>query len=302
VKYKARSSMTAVGVAAALTMWMAAPAGAATTRSAPSGSTYYLALGDSLAQGEQPTPAGVDQETDQGYVDDIYSALLSTQPTLLVKKLGCPGETTGTMIKGGICNGPRASGRVLSQLTRAVDFLTKHAAQTSLITIDIGANNVDDCITGGTVNTTCVTDGIHTVEKQLPKILAAIRAVAPSVPIYAMNYYDPFLANYLAGGSGVTLAEESESSAVTFNSDLDSIYGTYNAQVADVQDTPFQTTDFTTTDNDMIDGNTVPDNVYDICAWTYMCVPSPQGPDIHANPTGYQMIADEFLSVIEPPS
>ncbi len=43
---------------------------------------------------------------------------------------------------------------------------------------------------------------------------------------------------------------------------------------------------------------TVPLNVARICEWTWMCAPSPIGPDIHANSTGYQMIAVACRPVI----
>src|SRR5690242_10885768 len=65
--------------------------------------TYYLALGDSLAQGIQPSPTG-NTATDQGYADDLFAAYSTRVPGLSLLKLGCPGETTSTMIHGGVCN------------------------------------------------------------------------------------------------------------------------------------------------------------------------------------------------------
>ncbi len=65
--------------------------------------TYYLALGDSLAQGVQPDAAGTSVETRQGYPDQLYAILHRSQPGLRLVKLGCPGETTTSMIRGGQC-------------------------------------------------------------------------------------------------------------------------------------------------------------------------------------------------------
>jgi lysophospholipase L1-like esterase len=48
--------------------------------------TYYLALGDSLAVGYQPTNGG--GPTDMGYADDLSKRM----PGLSLTKLGCPGE------------------------------------------------------------------------------------------------------------------------------------------------------------------------------------------------------------------
>jgi hypothetical protein len=42
-------------------------------------------------------------ETPYGYPDQVYAALRPSHPTLKLVKLGCPSETTSTMINGGIC-------------------------------------------------------------------------------------------------------------------------------------------------------------------------------------------------------
>ena len=65
---------------------------------------YHLALGDSLSQGVQPDAAGASVQTGQGYADQLYAALLPAHPGLRLVKLGCPGETSRTMIDGGICH------------------------------------------------------------------------------------------------------------------------------------------------------------------------------------------------------
>jgi hypothetical protein len=40
----------------------------------------------------------------------------------------------------------------------------------------------------------------------------------------------------------------------------------------------------------------LPESVANLCAWTYNCDPPPVGPDIHANFTGYSVIADELAA------
>src|SRR5215471_13395856 len=86
---------------------------------ATTASSFYLSLGDSLAQGVQPNAQGVSVETKQGYPDQLFTALRLGNPTLKLVKLGCPGETTLTMIKGGICHNYSLG----SQLKQAVAFL-----------------------------------------------------------------------------------------------------------------------------------------------------------------------------------
>jgi hypothetical protein len=40
-------------------------------------------------------------------------------------------------------------------------------------------------------------------------------------------------------------------------------------------------------------------NVAFICQLTWMCAPPPEGPNIHANESGYGVIAQEFLDVFD---
>ena len=126
--------------AAAVAVAVAACSGPATSHAVATPATYYLALGDSLSQGVQPDAAGTSVETGQGYADQLYAMLRPSQPTLQLVKLGCPGETTATMIHGGICHYPGGS-----QLAAAVAFLTAHRGHVRLVTIDIGANDPEDC-------------------------------------------------------------------------------------------------------------------------------------------------------------
>ena len=134
-----RLMLAIAAVAAVLTACSgsAAPNGA---YAKPAPSTYYLALGDSLAQGVQPDAAGASVETRYGYPDQLYAMLRPSHPTLELVKLGCPGETTTTMINGGICRYPGGS-----QLKAADAFLRAHRGRVLLVTIDIGANDPEDC-------------------------------------------------------------------------------------------------------------------------------------------------------------
>src|SRR5258708_24350282 len=127
-----RTVATAVLTAAGLLAAGQTTASATTTR-------YYVSLGDSLSQGYQ-----LGHDTDQGYADDLYATLKAKDPSLQLVKLGCPGETTTTMVNGGICTYPQGS-----QLGPANAFLAAHRRQSRFLTLDIGANHVDGCLTGG---------------------------------------------------------------------------------------------------------------------------------------------------------
>ncbi len=247
---------------------------------------YYLSLGDSLAQGVQPNSTGASVETNFGYADDLYAAERFRVHGLQLEKLGCPGETTTTMLKGGIC--PYAQG---NQVAAAVAFLSTH--KVAFITIDIGANNVDNCVTSTGLDPTCVAAGFAAAGHDLPLILGALRSVAPAVPIDGMNYYDPFLAEWLSGSAGQALATESVTVAGEFNADvLAPVYAAFGARVADVA-SAFQTTNF-----NLVPFLGIPVNVLTICGLTWMCAPAPVGPNIHANVLGYALIASTFARTI----
>ena len=142
-----------------------------------------------------------------------------------------------------------------------------------------------------------VADGFAAARSDLPKILGALRnAVGEDTVITGMNLYDPFLADFLTGSAGQAVAAQSVNLDVAFNSLLGASFGAFGIPVADVQ-TAFSTTDFT--DTATLPGiGTVPLNVARICEWTWMCAPAPIGPNIHANPDGYQVIAVAFQQVI----
>jgi lysophospholipase L1-like esterase len=264
---------------------------------------YYLSLGDSLAQGVQPAtpplPSGVSLgqsiETSQGYADDLYARYAPAfRGHLRLAKLGCPGETTTSMLTGAgsPCAYPQGS-----QLAAALAFLRAHHGQTGLITIDIGANNVDGCTTAAGISQACVASGLAAVQHDLPLILGALRhAAGAHVLIVGMNLYDPFLADYLTGTAGQAAAVES----VTLGKQLNQLLATADkaagARTADVAGA-FSTADFT--DTAVLPGvGTVPLNVARVCTWTWMCALAPVGPNIHANATGYQVITAAFERAI----
>jgi lysophospholipase L1-like esterase len=254
------------------------------TLTAAAQSTYYLALGDSLAIGLQPSQNG-DVPTNQGYADDLYLAFRQHIPGLRLAKLGCSGETTATMLEGRVCSYPTGS-----QLAQAVAFIETH--HVSLITIDIGADDIDHCVMLTGIDPGCVEEAFTSVGTNLPKILAALRAAAGSTPIVAMNYYDPFLAAWTLGISGQELAEATVPTTDNFNQLLAGIYEAFAVPVANVAGT-FQINNFT-----MLPFINLPVNVFITLTWTWMGAPAPLGPDVHPNAIGYAAIAGSFAETI----
>jgi lysophospholipase L1-like esterase len=254
--------------------------------SASAAGPYYLSLGDSLAAGYQPIDPN--DSSGQGYADQLFKILQAKNSSLQLMKLGCIGETTVTMINGGVCYQAGAS-----QLDKAVAFLKANKKSVALITIDIGANDVNCSITMP-LDVRCITHASTAVETNLPAILTALRAAAgPGIPIVGMNYYDPYLAFWLQGEGGRAAATDSKEAFLKFNDTLETIYKAAGSPVADVEGA-FSTTDFATKVVSAF--GTIPLNVARICEWTWMCVAG--GPDIHANTEGYGVIAQAFLQVL----
>ncbi len=265
---------------------------------------YYLSLGTSLSVGIQPDASGANQLTDDGYADQLFDIIeplfditeLDTRELQLMK-LGCPGETTTTMMDGGICTYPEGS-----QLAAAVAFLNAQKDKVELITIDMGANDLLEagCLVGTAIDFDCINDVSMQISIDLLVILPALlEAADPGTPIVAMNYYNPFLAFWLIGIEGQVLAIESASAVSILNNDMGLTYAQFGIPVADVA-SAFQSDDFVTIvpsplppPNDFI-----PLNVATICLLTYMCEPAPVGPNIHANPTGYGVIAATFAATL----
>ena len=275
-----------LAIAAAAAVLTACSSSAATNGAYanPAPATYYLALGDSLSQGVQPDAVGASVETRDGYPDQVYAALRTSHPTLKLVKLGCPGETTSTMIDGGICHYPGGS-----QLNAAVAFLHAHRGRVLLVTIDIGANDPEYC--GGQPSITqlasCAVTGIPAAVTHLTTIMASLKAAGPGVRIVGMNYYLPALAEWRDGLPGHLVAWTAERLAATYNDLLDRVYTKSGARVADVFGA-FDTADFT-------EQGPTPRNVALLCQWTWECAAPPRGPNQHANQAGYQVIARAFL-------
>jgi lysophospholipase L1-like esterase len=240
--------------------------------------SYYVALGDSLAFGFQPVKP---LDRTEGYVAQVRAAL---DHGLILDNLGCPGETTATLINGGICPYPGAT----SQLAAAEKFLRTHRGRVRLVTLDIGANDANACVHSGVIDDACVSDALATVAANLARIVLRLKAAAPYARFVAMTYYDPYLAAWLSGPAGQQFAAHTLRTTDDLNAVLSAVYQVGGVRVADVAGA------FASHDMTLVNG--VPVNVTRICQWTWMCPPPPGRPDIHANKQGYAAIARAFLA------
>jgi lysophospholipase L1-like esterase len=289
--------LAACGVlACAAALAPAAASAAPTTR-------YYLALGDSLSQGAQPNANGVARNTSLGYANDLFAFEHPHVPGLKLADLGCYGETTGSMISG---NGnPHAVAfhcdrKGGSQLKAAELFLKAHhkAGEVPLVTIDIGANDVDNCLDVPLSQLgSCVSTGEASIKHDLPIILSAVGKAAPKGTTFAaMTVYDPALPDYFSASSSArSVATASVALSEQVNDEFTSIDSSEHFKTADVAGA-FDTYD--TTDMVSFDDQTIPVNVARVCAWTWGCTTPPSGPNIHPNDNGYSVIAGALEKVV----
>jgi lysophospholipase L1-like esterase len=280
------------GIIAAAVALIATTATAACSGSAAPAASYYLALGDSLSRGVQPNAAGASVETTQGYPNQVYARLLSAHPGLKLVQLGCPGETTETMMHGGPCHYQGGS-----QLAAADAFLRSHHGHVLLVTIDIGANDPESCGSQPSLTqlASCLGE-IPGAAAHVSTILASVRTAAGAgIPVIGMNYYLPALAEWRKGELGQVIARVGAQLTVGYNGLLDRAYAQAGDPVANVSGA-FDTTDFG--DPTTVPGlGSLPRNVALVCEWTWECAPAPRGPNQHANAAGYQVIANAILKV-----
>lgn len=181
----------------------------------------YLALGDSLAYGFSPllippvAPPPTNADIFVGYPDTTAAALRDN-----LTNASCPGETSGHLIDLSepdygcqtwrfTYGFPLHDGYAGSQLAFADEFLQTHP-KTGLVTIDIGANDVQVLVSqcGGQANVQCILAGLPgtlaTLSSNLDTIYGHIRnvdgyrhkLVALTTP--ALDYNDPLVTPVIA--------------------------------------------------------------------------------------------------------
>jgi lysophospholipase L1-like esterase len=263
----------------------ASATGSATASASPSTGAggLYVALGDSLAAGYQPGGAELR--------DTAYPALTATRigargAALTLENLGCSGETTTSLVKGGKCD--FAAGSQLDQAEK----LLKANDDVALVTIDIGGNDLLRCVRGGArIDTACVTAGVGTVKKNLPTILKRLKAAAgPDVPVLVLGYYNPWLAAKALDQpvKGVDAAAKAYTALSTAIESAAKSSGTTFVGL----DQAFSTNDTTPT---TINGRSVPKNAAAICTLTNICTAS----DIHLTDEGAATVARVLAKAAE---
>ncbi len=165
--------------------------------------SYYLALGDSMTYGVQPTkakPGARPSDFKTGYVDVFAVRLRKLAPQIKVVNYGCPGESTVTFTRGGcpaFTDGIKLHDAFRgSQLKAAVSFLRAHRGEVSPVTLTLWGNDwlpflLDTC----KGNVACVRKRgpavIASIGSRLASIVRQLRAAAPTSEIIVTGAWNP---------------------------------------------------------------------------------------------------------------
>jgi hypothetical protein len=264
--------------------------------SAHAATHYYLSLGDSLSVGRQPSSRGTDHNTREGYVDVVARGLSRRVAGLHTLKLGC-GGTTSTALRGPPCN--RSYGRG-SQLQQAERILRGHRSSTALVTVQIGDNDVEGCLSASGIRRGCFDASLARMRSNLSLIARRLHHAAGSrVPVVGVADYDQFLAYWLRGGRARRIAVASVRFLRRVNAAMGAAYGGAHVRFADAA-TRFETPRLHTYVRLRGHGR-VPLAVARICQWTWACTPPPRGPDDHAKAPGYRAIGLAILDRLPAP-
>ncbi len=213
-------------------------------------------------------------------------------PGLRLVKLGGGGGST-RLIAGRSFAPQYGAG---SQLSQAQAFLSAHRSETVLVTVNIGDNDVEHCITTRRIDYACVTQGMSTIARNLAAIGNQLRAAAgPGITIVGVASYDQFWGLWLNGARGRRIARTSADIVTQVNVTEDGAWRQTGVLVAD------SGAAFHTLDQRMVSlpgHGLVPRAVERVCHLTWACSGPPIGFNDHANQRGYHVIATSVIGVI----
>lgn len=254
--------------------------------------TAYVALGDSLAQGIQNID-GTLRTTNQGYPDALAARLGAAGTPVRLGRVGCSGATVQSLVQGArdcLPPPPRPlayanRGPSTSQLAWAEDWLRRRGDRPTLLTIDIGANDLLGCATPNADRVrACFGERLPGVEAQLRDVARKLRAAAGARTVLAaMTYYDPAVALVRIGATRDAAIAFHDAVRRRANPAIVRLYEAEGFAVARV-DRVFRS-DRPATAEGVVDRT---------CDLTRLCTLA----DFHPTAEGYALIGDAFARVV----
>jgi lysophospholipase L1-like esterase len=171
---------------------VAAVTASAAVGSKPAPGRYYLALGDSIAYGYQPTKPDTAPAASfhTGYVDVLAGRLKALAPHIRVVNYGCPGESTISFTTGcpAVHEGTKLHDAYRgSQLAAALAFLRAHPGEVSPVTVTLWGNDVLPLSQKGKRAPAV----IASFASRFGSILGRLRAAAPHAVIVVSGAWNP---------------------------------------------------------------------------------------------------------------
>ena len=173
-----------IAVAVAFAVWRIETGGTSEQSVSQAPGSYYLALGDSIAYGFQPTKADAPPSVVTGYVGLFAARLRKLAPHIQVVNYGCPGESAVTFVRGG-CDWLKHGGKLHdafsgSQQKAALSFLRAHPGEVSPITLTMWGNDVPLPLSQ---NFKDAPVAIASFGRRFSAIVKQLRAAAPTAEI-----------------------------------------------------------------------------------------------------------------------
>jgi hypothetical protein len=180
---------------------------------------------------------------------------------------------------------------------QAEHLLAARRRHTALVTVEIGDNDVEGCISARGINRRCFDSTLATMKANLVKIARRLRKAAGSrVPVIGIADYDQFLSYWLRGGAERRVAVASVRFVNKLNATMDGVYRHAGVGAADAS-RRFATRVL----HHYVDSHgygRVPLAVARICEWTWSCARPPRGPNAHARTIGYRAIGLAILDTL----
>ncbi len=251
---------------------------------------FYVALGDSYAQGYQPGFVN-GAETLHGYTNQV-GPLVVRRHTLMLRNFGCGGATSSSILLSiGCPAGALAKNGVpyptTTQAAAALAFIATHRGKIGLITLSIGGNDFVSCA-GATDAASCLLSVMPSMRANIVTLVAELRTVAgPQVPMIATSYPDVLLGAVLVKPANPVLAQLSVTAfSQIINPNLSAAYATQGVDFIDVTSATGAYIALTQTTS-LAPYGVIPVAVANVCTLTWICTRG----DIHPTALGYSLIA-----------
>jgi lysophospholipase L1-like esterase len=242
---------------------------------------YYVALGDSIAQGYENGTGGPG-----------YTRTVAKKARMISVNFACGGLTTTTILTGTGCHLPAIDAGpaypTTSQAAAAVAFIRAHRGEVGLISVQIGGAEGAGCSFAPDPATCISASGIRANITTLAQQLRA--AAGPNVPLVGVTYFNPYLADWLDPTDRAGAIRTIGITRSIFNPTLTAAYAAAGGRIADVTAAAGTYLPLTVLKNLKSYGK-VPKAVANVCKYTNRC-----GGDVHNTPKGNKVVAKTIVN------